>query len=489
MRYTLGARRRLAVGLVGAGTLVSLILFVVLPAMATPPGAAILPPSIPKNVTPVDVATGGQSNDCAVFHSTAANQYRISNPKTGTYRTTVGNVQVTFTLTMNPPNTNPPRPAYANDKYVSISSTGAAIVDIGIKGGTDSARYNYTGLFSNPTYAPGISSDGYLHAPAQSVDGQGNPTSLYSVSNLTFCFDLAGSASGKVYADANENSSPDAGETGLAGWTVNLRDNADGSPVSTTTSASDGTYSFSLPFNTSTTYRICEAPPSTDANAWAQTEPLPSSPNICDGSRELPKGYTFKPSSATQSITGQDFGNVGAQPCQAGPFGIPGTYVIQLARCKPNATYAFSSTPGVIDGDTSTPAPYVSVFASDETQQDLVPLVEKITLPFTIKPPGTAQPLITLGYDDTFPFSIADALANPMPFCKLDPRVDGSDFDLQGTYADPNNVSQVLPSGATSCLIFQSESATRPDQVNHPDQGTYTAYVYSELDGLRGVSP
>jgi 5-methyltetrahydrofolate--homocysteine methyltransferase len=52
---------------------------------------------------------------------------------------------LTFTLATNPPNLVPGLPGYTNDKYVSVSSTGAAIVDIGIKGGTDTARYNYTG--------------------------------------------------------------------------------------------------------------------------------------------------------------------------------------------------------------------------------------------------------------------------------------------------------------------------------------------------------
>jgi len=485
-----GRRPKAAVGAVAAlGVLIGLVLLVVLPALATTPGAPIPPPSIPKGITAVDVPTGGQSNDCAVFYANnAANQpayqYRISNPKSQKYTTTVNGTTVTFTLTMNPPNPGPsgPLPAYANDKYVSFTSTGAAIADVGIKGGTDTARYNYSGqsgVTGNPNYGA-VTSDGYLHAPAQSTVSSTNltPTSLYSISNLTFCFSLAGSVSGSVYQDANQNGTKDTGDTGQSGWTVSLyKGVTQGTPgggtlVSTTTSGSDGSYSFVLPFSTNTTYRLCEAPPS---GTWGQSQPLPSTANICTGTDE-PKGYDFQPTSALEQITGKNFGNVSGVACVTGPFG-PSNYQIQLETCKTN-TFIFNTTPGVIDGNTSTPPPTVSVWVADETQ-GAVPLVEKIVFPFLIQPPGTPQPLLTLYYDDTFPFSQADA--QPMPFCKLDPR-DGSEFTLQSGLPS----SDVLPGSATSCIIQATQSATR---LSEPDQGTYTAYVYSSLDGLRWASP
>jgi len=486
-----GRRPKIAAGAIGAlAVLIGLVLLIVLPALATPPGVAIPPPSIPKGVTAVDVPTGGQSNDCTVFYANnpanqPAYQYRISNPKSQKYTTTVNGTTVTFTLTMNPPNLSPSLPAYANDKYVSFTSTGVAIADAGIKGGTDTARYNYTGLLGGPSYGAGVTSDGYLHGPAQSTVSTTNltPTSLYSVSNLTFCFTLAGSVSGTVYQDANQNGTKDTGDTGQSGWTVSLYKGVTagnpvpaGTLVSTTTSGSDGSYNFSLPFTAGTTYRVCESPPSGE---WAQSQPLPSSPDICTTGTEKPKGYDFTPTSATQSFTGKDFGNVSAIACVQGPFGLP-NYTIQLDQCKEN-TFVFSATPGVIDGNPSTPPPSVSVWVGDSTQAE-VPLVEKIVFPFTVQPPGTPQPLMTLFYDDTFPFSQADA--TPMPFCQQDPR-DTTEFGLQPGL-DP---ATVLPGTATSCLIQQTMSAVRPDAVNHPDQGTYTAYVYSRLDGYRGVSP
>ena len=48
-------------------------------------------------------------------------------------------------------------PAYANGKYVSFASTGAAVVDVGVNGGNDTTHYGYA--------AAGFTTgDGYLHA-------------------------------------------------------------------------------------------------------------------------------------------------------------------------------------------------------------------------------------------------------------------------------------------------------------------------------------
>lgn len=471
---------------------------VVLPALATAPGAAIPPPSIPKSVTPVDVATGGQSNDCAVFYPSGGQptyQYRISNPKSQTYSTTVDGTTVTFTLTVNPTNPPPgsgPLPAYANDKYVSFTSTNAGIVDVGIKGGADTARYNYAGVpvpgTTNPNYGS-VSSDGYLHAPAQSVDASGSPTQLYSVSNLTFCFEVAGSVSGTVYGDSNQNGVRDSGEPGQSGWTVKVYRGSATTPVRTTTSAADGSYVARVPFSANETYRVCETPPGS-ASGWAQTQPLPSSPNVCTGAGELLKGYSFTPTSLTQEVAGKDFGNVsGAVPCQQ-PFGLP-NYTVHFHECKPN-TYVFGS--GFFSGG----QPYVSVWPVDQTQPK-VPVVERIVFsfaattvggvtafrqnPFARLTDGTSSPSWDdLLYDDVFPFAKADL--KPMLTCNLDPRVSNSEFQLQTSptnYGSIANAGAVVPNypNETSCLIQATQAAG----------GTYTAYVYSALDGLRSTTP
>ena len=473
MRNLWGGRK----AVVGVGAaLVGLVLLVVLPAFATSPGQPIKPASIPKGIVPVDVNTGGQSNDCALFYGSGAApayQYRISNPKSQTYKTTVGAVTVSFTLTMNPPNTTSPlRPAYATDKYVSFSSTNAAIADVGIKGGTDTARYNYTGksgVTGNPTY-PSVASDGYLHAPAQSVDSSGNPTSLYSVSNLTFCFELSGSVAGTVYLDGNQSGTQNAGELGQPGWTVDLYKDVTagvaggGTLVGSTSTGASGGYSFALPLSTTSTYRVCESPPS---GTWAQTQPLPSAANLCSSGTQLRKGYDFQPTSATQAITGKDFGNVGAVPCSDEPFGTSdGSYLIRLAECKEGAFFTFNS-------GTDTGKPFVSVFSADETGTK-VPLVERIEWAFG----GNAQNPFTVIFDDEFPFARADA--HDMLYCKLEPR-DGSEFGLDDAYDELAETTSVLPGSETSCLIQTTEHAETATG------GTFVAYVYSSIDGWRSV--
>jgi SdrD B-like domain len=508
-------RKSVVAGLVALGTLVSLVTFVVLPAVASttavtataaasPAYSQVPPGATPSGIIPIDQPTGGQSNDCSFFYSNnsttkpqPAHQFRIANPKKGSFTYTDSATGASFVVRVD-----------STDKWASFAATGAKVVDVGIKGGTDETWYNYDQAAPAFPYAPANDSGGYvtadggtatlgtLHAPAQ--DTSANPVTLYSVSNLTFCYN-AGSVSGTVYLDANKDGTNDAtpspADTPLSGWTVRLYGSGS-SPVATTTSAADGSYRFNVSFNTSTTYSICEVPgssPPSPATAWAQSQPYTSAsftPAACTGTGELKKGYSFTATSAAQDITGKDFGNVPAitEPCPPpSPFGTDPNYQIQLATCKAGQTFVFSSTSAVIDGNSNTPSPTFSVFVGDETQP-LVPLVEKIVAPFTIVTPTilNPQPLVTLVYDDTFPFSLADAV--PMPFCQRDPRA--TEFGLATRYGTaPYYASEVLPGTATSCLILQSQSAIRPDPTNHPDQGTYTAYVYSELDGLRGVGP
>src|SRR5262249_8170885 len=150
--------------------------------------------------------------------------------------------------------------------------------------------------------------------------------------------------------------------------------------------------------------------------------------NNCNhnGTGELLRGQTFNGSASASSL---NFGNATGIPCDPQPFGNA-NYQIQLAVCKPNQLFAFASSPGVVDGDPNTPPPPGTVLAGDQTRAP-VPLVEKITFPFAIKPAGTHQPQITLLYDDSFPYSIVNA--PEMPFCKVDPR-NGTEFGLMHPY-------------------------------------------------------
>ena len=499
--------RRWVVALAAAGSLAAALIFLVIPAFGSPAGSGVPPASLQLGVVPTDVATGGQSNDCAVFNSPGSAQIRFANPKTGVTNYTIGGIAVSVSLTMNPPNANYPKttdpgydaskypgshndgkwPAYGNDKYVSVTVTGAKLADIGVKGGTDTTRYNYVGQ-ANST------GDTYLHGPAQSVVSASDPTptQLYSVSNLTLCLRF-GSASGTVYNDANPlpngtyDSPPD---TPLPGWTVRLYKGVTpgtaggGSLVATTTSATDGTYSLSTSFDTGLWYRVCEAPP---AGTWAQSQPLPNSVTLCTGAGEKAKGYDFKPAAATEQVGGKDFGNVPAGPCQA-PFNTTNgtiSYTALLAgACKQNT---FVQSSGFV---ADTTIPYVSIWAGDQTKPK-VGMVEKITFPY----PVNAQNDVELRYDDVFPFSPNQAVA--MLQCNLDPRnanapankdlsllpsYDGLDASLN-PYADPAaaqaEFNLVLPAGETSCYI------TATEQVDGSGVRQYVVYVYSSIDGFR----
>jgi hypothetical protein len=453
-------------GLVGVGVVAGLLTLVVLPALASTPGTAVPPPST-SGVTPIDVNTGGQSNDCAIFYAgnpsaQPAYQFRIANPKSQKYTTTVNGATVSFTLALNPTDAQG-QPANGSNKYVDFTSTGAKIVDVGIKGGADETRYNYAGQTGGFVVA-----DGALHAPAQSTVSPTDPTptQLYSISNLTFCFNI-GSVSGTVYTDVNENATNDSGDTPLAGWTVRLyrgvttNQPGGGTVIGTTTSAADGTYRMSVGFDPNLTYRVCEAPPS---GTWAQSQPLPTSPNRCAGPGERSKGYEVVPPPSLDA-TGLDFGNVGAipAPCPAAPFGTnTATYAVQLAACK-SSVFAFHS--GTQGGK-----PFSQVWASDQTQA-LVPLVEQITWPYD---PTLGQNQYTVIYNDVFPFT---GPSRVMQYCLLDPRTNGTGLVLASPYNQDSNKNLVLPAGETSCLITSTESAS----------GSFVAYVFTDEDGWRST--
>jgi hypothetical protein len=460
-------RMRSLRGLAGLAVIVGLLTFVVLPALATTPGAAVPPPST-SGVMPIDYNTGGQSNDCALFYASnpsaqPAYQYRIANPKSQKYTTTVNGSAVTFTLKLDPASAQS-LPASGNQKYVDFTSTGARVVDAGIKGGTDETRYNYAGQTGGF-----VIGDGSLHAPAQATVSSTDPTptQLYAISNITFCFNV-GSASGTVYNDVNESTTMDTGDTPLAGWTVRLYKGVTagtaggGTVVGTTTSAADGTYRIGAALDPTAVYRLCEVPPS---GIWAQSQPLPTSTTLCNGTGEKKKGYDILPPAA-ENVTGRDFGNVPAiaAPCPAAPFGTTDSaYQIQLAGCKSNE---FVFRAGTIAGK-----PLARVWAGDQTVS-MIPMVEKITWPYDR---AAGQNQLTVIYNDVFPFTGATKV---MKYCLVDPRTSSTSLVLAAAYSSHANKDLVLPAGETSCLITSTESAA----------GSFVAFVYSEADGWRSTA-
>lgn len=411
----------------------------ILPALAAT-GSAI-PPASGLGITPTSYGTGGQSNDCQLFNSTAPYQFRIDNPQTGAYATTAPNGRpVTFTLKVLATGSK-------KDKFFDFTITGAAASDIGVKGGSETARYAYAASTVGPVIA-----DTALHA---TLDNQGK---LYNLSNVTFCYGTGAAVSGTVFADANDNATRDAGESGQQGWTVKLYSGA--AVAATTTSAADGSYQFPN-VTLGSAYTVCIVGQAT----WQQTLPTgqTAGTTTCSGALESTHGYAF---TLVSSQGGLDFGNVGTvtSSCNA-PFGIPGSYEIQFAGDPPCKANEFVLSYSDAGNKLASLRPVLTGIPP-------VPMVEKITWTF----PGADQNPFTLIYDDTLPYG--DGTPAPMKFCQLDPRVPGQEFDLGAGYQTTDTSSSVLQAGETSCLI----------QVVQIAGGKYVAFVYSSIDGWRSTT-
>jgi hypothetical protein len=105
-------------------------------------------------------------------------------------------------------------------------------------------------------------------------------------------------------------------------------------------------------------------------------------------------------------------------------------------------------------------------------------LLEHINFPDVLNADGTLK-YTHLVYTDAFPFTGA---LETMPRCNVDPRSSSDHTQLSQSpvdYRDPSTASQVLPSGATSCVITLTPSGTVGSG------GTLVADVYSAVDGAR----
>ena len=133
----------------------------------------------------------------------------------------------------------------------------------------------------------------------------------------------------------------------------------------------------------------------------------------------------FKPQTISDTIIGQDFGNVAAVTCD--PDGSvptpPGSgYDVNLPTSACSTGGGSKTNTGfVVDYGVNGTTPYVSVWTGD-SKGAKVPLLEHINFPNALNADGTLQ-YTHLVYTDEFPFT--GALVT-MPSCKLDPR-DSSD--------------------------------------------------------------
>ena len=468
-------KKRRLVGLGALAGLIGVTLWLVLPALASNPGDYVLPAS-GAGVVPYDAPVGG-SGECGTIFTGAhslgpASEYDNANPKTRSALGSGNGDGVTFDLTVNTDN--------SKNQTLDVTGHGAAILGIGIKGGTQSTAYDY----EHTVKAGYVAADTGLHSPLQSftTTTSGGVTSesgsqFYTISKLTVCYTILSYVRGTVYQDVNQNGTNDDSSPRV-NWTVDLYSGVTpgsaggGTLVASQQTDANGAYNFQVAAN-GTHYRVCEVPngadsPSNGGTVWVQTQPVPSTTTLCNGQGELPKGYDFTPVSSTGAT--DDFGNVGGFSCNAGPVGVA-DYTV--GECKANQLYVFNS--GTTNG-----APFVDYFVGDPTQAQ-IPVVEQINFddPFVAGAPKFTKLLYADG--GGFPPSFNNLVQ--MPYCQVDPRNPaGSDgFALQAQYATVGGSSSVLPNGQTSCVI--SIKTTAP--VVAGGDGALQAYVYALGDSVR----
>ncbi len=145
-------RSKRAVAGLGAAlvSIVGLTLFVVLPALASNSGDRI-PPAATSGLTPVDVPVGGNATCSSLFGSKISSlpnlhEYDNVNPGNATGLSSGNGDGVTFSTTVT---------GSSKAQVMQVSATKAAIAGIGIKGGSESAAYDYTGLSISPGVTTG----------------------------------------------------------------------------------------------------------------------------------------------------------------------------------------------------------------------------------------------------------------------------------------------------------------------------------------------
>jgi hypothetical protein len=405
-------------------------------------------------------------------------EYDNNNPKSGSNLKSGNGDGVTFDLSVHiPSNTT---------QTLDVTGHGAAILGIGIKGGTQTTAYDYL----HNAIGGWVTGDTGLHAPLQNnsyttVGGVETGSSFYSISLLNVCYTALSYIQGTVYEDLNQDGAKNDGQSSLLqGWKVNLYSGVtagvkgSGTFVTSQTTDANGYYHFDIP--ATGTYRVCEVPnrsPSNGAPNWVEDEPLPSTPALCNGAGESPKGYEFTPVSTAGAV--DDFGNVGGYPCSA-PGAQVGNGPYTVGTCKNNQLYVFNS------GTNANGVPYIDYWVGDPSQANIA-TVEQINFD---DPIVNGQPRYkSLLYADGGGFPPDPNNLLTMPYCLVDPRSPQSDgFTLAAMYQDLNNAGSVIPSfsvanNRTSCVI--SIKVTSPTVAGNP--GRLQAYVYALGDPIRGA--
>jgi hypothetical protein len=296
--------------------------------------------------------------------------------------------------------------------------------------------------------------------------------------------------SGTVFNDKNENGVPDNAsfETRQA-WNISLyKKNTLGTydPAGSTTSdGTTGAYSFTVAKNKD--YVVCETAPS---GSWVQTVPT-ATPSPCATGSQEPNGWSL--ANVTANQPNKDFGNLATTVLQCGGTASGNTQYTVRAGSDSNCKTGTSSVDYIYEKWTEGTDQFAAFHPAltgatcniaSTAPQTCTYFVMKVTWSFgTDLQPDPANR--SLKYDDFKPASGSFSF-EPMRYCQVDPRVSGSDLDLQPNLGTPAQVkATILPDDVparsdgdaqTSCLITSTESVG-PTGISRVD------YVFTAIDG------
>ena len=289
--------------------------------------------------------------------------------------------------------------------------------------------------------------------------------------------------SGQVFLDRNGSLAYDAAgspaDAPLA-WNLDLyKKKADGTYLlySQRTAGSDGNYTFTgVP--TGSDYRLCVKAPGADATtAWALEKPTGNANCSAISTPSDPTSAANEIAALAGPATGQDFAVVPVTaPVSCGGASSVAGYAVQLGNDPSAPTSTANCLKDTVryvqerfsDGGTV----YFNFTPAPGTSGGEVLLVEELEATFDL---SKGQSTV-LKYDDTAPYTDYQL----MPFCLIDPRENPATDKL--TLKSNLDKTTVLPGSDTSCLIETHEN------VGPTGKFTHTAYVFSAVDGSRGMT-
>ena len=446
-------------------------LAVVIPAIGAT--TYIDPPAQPSGVRPQLVNVGGSNFNCTTNVGAAPGTYQtfqVPNPPQSRTR-----VQYDSTNTASMPFPLPAGIKFelfglggsSKGKFFAFKATGARVFHVGVKGGTDSAWYDYTPAGVSEDGATLATAGGDYPYPTTSTGlhaTKKDSSTFYVASYTTFCYKPVVKIEGNVYEDTNADGAKNGSEGAFAtARTVTLDNGA------STTTDSDGNYTFYVA--TGGTYTVCVTQ---NLSAEAQTQPsgnaAPVGSDYCHSSPDV-AGYRLTP---TGDVANVDFGLTAGTTAECN--------VEQTSSATGGATYSatMQGTSCKLGGEqmvfttwADTTGHYASLHPTDtglptchlDTGQDCTIVLEQLV--WTIDAGSTPK---LLRYDDPPLGTFED-----MPYCKVDPTA--------GTFTP----DEVLPQRAdssyhTSCLYSTTQKVIKPAAVWFVER---TDKVYSAQDGQR----